>query len=305
MNVKKIIQKDRSAVNTIAVIAIVIILVIAAGAAYILLTGEDKETEAPGTMFKYEIYEKKTSDGKEVLLETEEQKLLGQNADSFFIAVTESDGKVSTLMYILDSKSAPDDLKQIDTTEIETKYGLKAVDILTYTQSGILVTSYVDSENGLGYLHEIPTTDGLIIKKLIDYNLEWQKSYKESKSIGKTYEYAMEVAPGLSYKAQIECVADCLDDKLGVMYDFSSFNGGELYFLSANIQGLPTDATNTGATATLSTIDGNVTVQVWGLTIAEGLSMTFFYDSESKIVYKFVVITPTGELPFDLTKKSK
>ena len=300
MEVRKLIQKDRSAVSTIAVIAIVIILVIAAGAAYMILSGNDKEEVAPGTMMKYEVYY------NDVLSETQEQTVVGQNADSYLFSVKIFTTTQSYKLYSLEAKSSPSDMEMTGTESMETMDGLKTLEVWKYTKNGYQVKSYIDALTGLSY--KDVAIVGTIEEKhiLIDYEIVTQTSYKQSKSIGKTYEYAIEVAPGISYKAELKCVADCLDNQFGVMYDFSSINLGEVYFLSANIQGLPTDAINTGATTTLSTIDGDVTVQVWGLTIAEGFSMTFFYDAETKLVYKFVVsITTLGDLPFELTKKPK
>ena len=299
MEVRKLIQKDRSAVSTIAVIAIVIILVIAAGAAYVLLIDEDKETEAPGTMMKYEIY---TND---VLSETQEQKILGQNADSYFFVVDAVAGKQTYKLYLMDTKSPPKDMKQTGTTEMDTIDGRMTVAIWEYTKDGIAWKSYASPSTGVSYLHE-GTQAGVKIKQvLVDYDLVMQTSYKQSKSIGTTYEYTMEVLPGYNYKTELKCVADCLDDQFGVKYDFSSWNGGELYFLSASPKGLPTDATDTKKTATLSTIDGSVTAQIWGLTIDESLSMDFYYDDDTQIVYRFVLKVAEGDLSFDLTKKPK
>lgn len=312
MKVKRIIQKDRSALSTIAVIAIVIVLVVAAGVVYIAVSGgnEDDAVEeaAPGTMMKYEMYEKATESAKETLSGTREINYLGQSADSYFLSVTETNGSISNFAYMMDTKSGPDDMEMIGTEEIETKYGLMTLQVWTYTKDGNQVKSYVDAETGLGYKHEVKlATGGFVIQKLVDYNIELQKSYKESKSIGKTYKYVYE-ATGVTLTAEIKTVADCMDGQFGVEYDFNSFGGKEIYFLSDNIQGLPTDANNTGEKLTLETKKfGKVEIEVWEM--FDG-ALLFGYDPKSHIIYQFALISydPVSEenyyVTFDLDKKA-
>lgn len=305
MKVKRIIQKDRSAVSTIAVIAIVLILVVAAGVAYIVLTGDsgddDKVAEevAPGTMLKYEVYEKAAPKGKDTLAGTWTFDYIGQSADTFFISVSGDYHNELFQYYKVDPKGASDDMEKIGTAEIDTMDGLRSVEIWS-TDGGKTNRAYYDAETGLGYLHETDTEDGVFTQKLVDYEFKWQKSYKESKSIGKTYKY-VDKATGLSM--EIRCIADCLNGQFGIIYDFSALGWEDEYFLSDYAQGLPANATDREEPAYISTIDGKKTVQSWDW--EDGI-ITFGYEPRSHIIY--VVLIPLGEEEddqyyFELSKK--
>lgn len=301
MNFNKIIWKDRSGISTILVIAVVVILVVAAAAAYIVLSNgnnddSDKEELAPGTVMSYDVFE----GGK--LTATQDQIIIGQNKNDYFVEVitTPDGGSASFTQYALAPKAQPKDPKKIGTAnDMDTCDGPMDLEIWEYTQEGVKVRAYIDPSSGVAYKEEAVDTDAAVV--LTGYDFKWQTSYKESKSIGKTYEY---VLSGTNLVAKIKCVADCVDGKFGVKYDFNQFGGGEICFLSDNIQGLPVDATDTEETMTLAgTIDGDVTVQIWEYTEI-GAGFVFYYDPVTYIIYQFDLFSGGTTISFDLTKKA-
>jgi len=299
-------RKDRSGISTILIVAVIIVVVIigAAAAYFVLSGGEKEETWAPGTMMKYE----ETSDILEGPVITV-QTIIGQNNSMYFIMIT-SEGS-DLIQYDVSPKDDPEDMEIIGTEEIDTIDGLLTLSVVTYTipESNYgpqTVKSYVDLETGIAYknegtfAHPVTGEDITVVQILKDYDIVLQTSYKQSKSIGKTYEYVFEIGTE-SFSANIVCVADCLDGQLGVMYDF--IDGGKLYFLSDNIQGLPVDAVNTEATDELETIDGNKTLELWVLPVP--YSMIFCYEPNTHIVYAFVmVISEEVGLVYELVKKA-
>jgi len=306
-------RDDRSGISTLLIaVVIVVIVVVAAGAAYVVLSddkdNEQKETLAPGTVLIFDI----TVNGEEA--GTLEQTLIGQSSDvSFFMLKTTSKDAPAVTQYNTSSKNdLPEDLELIRTTSLDTKDGVKTVQVFKFTitsAAGTLeVLSYIDPENNTLYKEEIT---GLVqgkeykeVRILKEYEPVWQTSYKESKSIGKTSEYVCHFGTAV-YPSKIKCIADCLNDQYGVAYDFSSLGGTEVYFLSDNIQGLPTDAINTGKTELLrNTIDGDVTVEVWTLSLGIDV-FTFYYEPDSHTVYKFMLTEMGYDFVFDLTKKPK
>ena len=301
MEFKRKVRDDRSGVSTLLIaVVIIVIVVVAAAAAYVVLSGDEKETLAPGTVIKYD----RTINGKEsgILEET----LIGQSADEYFFMVKGVVGGTATTEYTATSKKSPENAELMGTTELDTKDGLKTLQIWEYTTTSIAgpfdVTVYVDPEIGVSYKEEMT---GVVlgeeyteVRILTAFEPVWQKSYKESKAIGKTYEYAFFVG-GVPIPIKIECVADCLDDQYGIMYDFTLIQSDlKLYYLSDNIQGLPTDAVNTGETAPLTTIDGEVSAEIF--TDPYGV-LTLYYEPDTHIIYRIIIL----EVNFDLTKKPK
>ncbi|MDR1954389.1 MAG: hypothetical protein LBP82_00330, partial [Candidatus Methanoplasma sp.] len=239
------------------------------------------------------------------ILEVLEQYCIGQNADEYFIMVKDvEDDEVTSTTFQMTPKKIKD-LKKTGEADIETMDGRKHLDILEYTTetNGALtqVKAYVDPSNELVYRIELKLLGFTMIEDLTEYILKWQTSYKESKSIGKTYEYECKME-GFVFDAKITCVADCLDDQYGVVYDFTLFGGGKAYFLSDDPQGLPTDAEDTGETTTLSILDEEVSVEKWKYTDA-GSEIVFYYEPNTHVIYRFVVSSAIIELVFDLTKK--
>ena len=309
MGFKGKMRDDGSGISTLLIAAvIVVVVVVAAGAAYVVLSGDDdkKEELAPGTTLLLDI----SFNGTEMGLF--EQTILGQNKDEYFYML-KGVGTLPLTQYGLSPKDIPKDAEITGTEPVDTFEGLKTLTVLEYTTEISLVgsahvKSYFDPETGVTYKSTVTYADpasltGAMITEvqiLKDYDIILQESYKQSKSIGKTYEYVYDMGI-VQIPAKIECVADCLDGQYGVAYDLSSLAAGlKAYYLSNNIQGLPTDAVNTGNTLALNTIDGNITTEIWTLA-AEGF--TFYFEPDTHIVYRFVLSDGTLSLIFDLTKK--
>ncbi|MCL2148927.1 MAG: hypothetical protein FWH47_06285 [Methanomassiliicoccaceae archaeon] len=237
---------------------------------------------------------------------TLEITIVGQNAKEYFSMVKQSNSTIEVTFYLMDSKESPPGAVKTGTEEMDTFEGMKTLEIWEYTDAdtGTAVKLYADPENGMSYkVEETRGTDyGLRILK--SYDLKWQGSYKESKAIGTTYEYAYTFGT-ISVPVEMRCVADCLGGQYGVVYDFSSFIPADnlVYYLSDNVQGLPADAVNTTYTYPLDTIDGPVTVEIWSIVDGYGYGFLFLYDPESKIVYEIDILTVSGDMDFILTKK--
>ncbi|MCL1810957.1 MAG: hypothetical protein FWG41_01880 [Methanomassiliicoccaceae archaeon] len=306
MNVNKIMQKDRSGIGTILIVVIVVVvLVAAAAAAYVVLSGnndnssdEAEETTqilAPGTVMKYDEF-----NAAGLKTGTIEMEILGQNADEYFLKVTVMTGMVGAYSYNLEPKDSSDGATKTGTIQFDTIDGLKTLDVWTYPDG---TKSYVDPESGIEYGGQIGSGSNASTLKLSVYSPVWQDedAYTESSNIGKTYEYVGTMTGSTNnYAAKIVCVADCKNGQFGVMYDL---NGSALYFLSNNIQGLPTDTENTGVTDTMTgTIDGDKAVQLWKYPLSVG-EITFCYDPASHLVYRFVIPQSSGNIDFDLSKK--
>ncbi|MCL2032236.1 MAG: hypothetical protein FWG96_03085 [Methanomassiliicoccaceae archaeon] len=302
MEFMKGMRKDRAGISTILVIAAVVIVVIAAAVAYIVLSADnEKEEVAPGTTMKYEV-----SMGGETL-GMFEIHFIGQNADEYLIMEKEVEDASTTTAYRMSPKGGTP-VKVTGTEELDTIDGKKTLQIQEFTQqvSGMTaqVKAYVDPSNGLPYKEEISLLGMSMTQILVGYELKWQTSYKESKSVGMTYDYVCKVE-GLTLDAKIVCVADCVDDQYGVMYDFTAYGGGTTYFISDFPQGLPVDAEHKGGTTAITTIDGDISVELWEyVDPIDGTKLYFYIESDTHIIYRFVVDFSVAELVFDLTKKS-
>lgn len=298
------IKNDRSGISTmVAVLAVVIIIVIAAAAAYVVLSNDDEETKtiAPGTIMNYDA----TSSlyGEYAL----EEKVIGQNADELFLEVKSTIGGITMLEYMVASKNMPEDAVKTGTEDIETMDGLKTLDVWEYTTeaSGLTlnVKSYDDSSTGVTYRHEASTTGYSEVQNLTYYELVLQTSYEESENIGKTYKYVTNIE-GTDFDAEIVCYADCFDDQYGIMFDLKQLALNKLYLLSDYVGGLPSSATDTEVTATLTdTIDGEVEVEIWQLTLIDSSTWDFYFEPESQVIYQFDVTAGGITYTFDLTEK--
>jgi len=311
MMFKSKIRNDRSGVSTLltAAIAIVVVVVVVA-AAYVVLSGSDggEETIAPGTVIKAEIVL-----GDETYLY--EDHYIGQNADMYFIKTTTTHGSSKSVGYSVVKKKevngVPDGAVKVGEAEVETIHGLKDLEVWEYTdvyeKEEVLMKAYLDpAANWLVYKGEITFMTGEnATYTLLGYEPVFQKSYKESKSIGKTYGYAGVTEAG-TVPVSITCIADCINGQYGMLYDFSMIHyGAGVYFLSDNIQGLPTEAVNTGGTYTMNnTINGNVDVErwAWGNT---NVGLFFYYEPFSHIIYGLVFLDAGKETPLSLVYISK
>jgi len=308
---KSKIHNDRSGLSRIqAIIVIVIMVVVVASLTYVAVAGSlnNSETIAPGTSMTYVVSENGVEKG------TVEESIVGQNATEYLYMI-KIDWKDPAIQYVLSPKEVPKDTVTAGTEEIDTIDGTKTLKILEYSDTSMLfgprdVKSYVDQHTGAAYRNEITYNDPASlsgakitqVQLLKAYYPVTQKSYKESGSIGKTFEYA---SVGLAtFPASIVCVADCLDDKYGVMYDLTAIAGGSrIYCLSDNIQGLPTDAVKTEATAEIAgTLDGDVSVEI--LKMADGdAGLTFYYEPNTHIIYRIVLTVSGTDSVFDLVSK--
>lgn len=309
------IRNDRSGVSTLLIAVIIIAAVVGTSvAAYVVLSGdgEGEETLAPGTWAKADI----TING---LTQQYEESFIGQNAAEYFVKSTTTVGSFSSVHYYLllktEAKGVPAGAVKIGEEERETIDGLKNLEIWEYsdTNGGAVTRAYLDPDiKWLVYEGESTLDNGETATYMLkDYNIAWQKTYKESKSIDKTHVYAF--ATGTStYPAGIMCVADCQGGQYGVMYDFSYvFNGLIVFLLSDNIQGLPVDAVKTGMTEQLTgTIDGNVNTEIWAWGDEEW-GILFFCAPSTHTIYCMILsvynysISDYVDYPFYLTSKPK
>ncbi len=298
------IKRNRAGVSTIAVIAVVAIVIVAAAAVYLVLSDKnEEETWGPGTAFTYDISQ---NDEK---VATMGQIIVGQSADDYFVKATLTYAGIEGEMtvYELSSKSQIEGAKKTGTIEMDTMDGKKTLEIWEYTvqTQGARsdVKSYADPSTGLTYRNEATTLGMEEVQDLTAYDLVWQKQYKQSGDVGKTYKYSASFT-SLIFSADVKIVADCIDGKFGVMYDFSSFSGGKYYTLCNNPQGLPDEAVDSGQTAKLTdTIDGEVDVGIWTLTEIDGSTWKFYVNGESKIIYKFDMTSAGMTLSFVLKEK--
>lgn len=302
----KSIKRNRTGISNVLIIAVVVIVVIAAAAVAIVLSNDNKEESivAPGTELIYDA----SLDG--VKIASVEYYYAGQNAEEYFMKMTYNyvGSDVAIVMYEVSSKASPEGSKKTGTAEIETMDGLKTLDVWEYqvdTEYGKAdVKAYADQSNGMSYKSVIEYgTLGTEVQDLTSYELKWQTSYEESENIGKMFEYSTNVE-GIVFSADVVCVADCLDGKYGVLYDFSSFDGPEYYTQSDCFEGLPESALNTEKTMTLKdTIDGDVLTEIWQMTEMDGSVWSFYVEPESHVIYRFDVTTTEMTLLFELDKK--
>ena len=315
MDKSKKIRGDRSGVSTLLIaIVIIIIVVIIAVAAYVLLSGNNnnnnEETLAPGTTMTYDVTD------NEVAVGTVEQTIIGQSSTVYFIE-SKLIGDTSVTQYSTSDKAMPKDAQKTGTEELDTFEGTKTLEVWDFTITDSpygtqTVTTWMDPDNGVQYKNIVVYTDPTSttgaqiteVQILTAYDLVWQTSYNVSDSVGKTYDYAYTVG-AISLPAKIVCVADCLNDQYGIMFDFTEIAANlEEYYLSDNPQGLPTDAVDSGTTTDLTnTIDGNVTVEIWSLNLGYEV-YTFYYDPDTHVIYAFILTAEGIDIPFELVSKS-
>ncbi|MDR1690518.1 MAG: hypothetical protein LBR42_01565 [Candidatus Methanoplasma sp.] len=321
MKLKNKLQRDPSGVSSLLVIAVIAVLIVAAAAAYVVLSDKGNNNQvlrgpdwAPGTSLDYDI----KVDGAKVGVANE--VLVGQNADEYFIKTetTFSSGPtagVTSTTYALSSKNV-EDAERIGTEEIDTMDGRKMLEVWQYAVGSETAKVYGDPANGLIYRYEtalskevagVAPAGSTMVMDLTKYTLLSQESYVESESIGKTYVYAYTVV-GLALRGEVVCVADCLNGQYGILLDSVGINGESdiSYFLSDYKEGLPKDAVKADGNASLETIDGTKTVDMWKLSGADKETV-FYVDPISNIIYGFDVIadSPEGKvtMQFKLVEK--
>ena len=294
MELKNKMRGDRSGVSTLLIAVIIAAaVVVAAAAAYVVLPDNDeKETWAPGTVMEYDIFSGGAKTG------TYKTEIIGQNTGNYFIKQTTSAGTTTQLEYSLDPKKMPEGAVKEGTVALDTKDGRKTLEIWIHQDK----RQYIDPSSEKVYEVETVINGAAATLKLTNDDIKWQKSYKESSAIGKKYEYS-KVVDGTTYRATIECVADCQNGQYGVKLNTSS------YFLSNYPQGLPIQAVNSGSTGTLTnTIDGEVEVQIWILTLAGGAEHRYYIDPASHIAYRLALPESTDAnaplIEYDLRSKS-
>ena len=221
-------------------------------------------------------------------------KYEGQNAMEYFMGVKMTlnlglAGKYNLAVYSLSSKEAeviiadPDsDAKKIGTGERSTIDGKKKLDKWEFTQDLVgeptKAYAYIDPSSGVPYAIEITMGAGkdsyTMVMELKRKEIKLQETYEESSAIGKVTRYSLASSPTL--RAEIRCVADCLDGKYGVVYDFSSVfvDELELYFLCDSANGRITGAKH---------ISGNV----WECEALPNVTLRFTYDADSGTVTQF------------------
>ena len=308
MDIIKKVRGDRSGVSTLLIaIIIVLIVVIIAVAVYFILVGTDnyEKTFAPGTTMTYDV----TWDGVE--MGTLEQTIVGQNSTEYFV-MSKSIGDAPVTQYSMLPKGIPDYAVSSGTEDIETFEGTKTLTVWEYSifdssVSPQAVTAYVDPENGVAYKNVIVYTNWnsntaskeTEVQILTAYHLVRQKSYNESYAIHPHYDYYESTDGASSSTVTVTCVADCLNNQYGMRYDFGNYADYlNVYFLSKEPRGLPADAVDTGQTTTLSTIYGNVTAEIWSAS-EDGYGFTFYYDSGSHLICRFVLSSGGNEMSFD------
>lgn len=311
MELKSKTQSDRSGVNTVLVIVVAIVIFVAAAAvAYAVMSGDDKndkEIWGPGTVMKYEL----VSSRGEAFSGIMEQTIVGQNANEYFI-MSKAPGEDFTRYGVSSKWEDTEGEVLVGTVRFDTgKDGMMALEEWAYSSDTVQITTYVDPESGLRYRIEtawlVQGEEYTEILTLKDYTIVPQTSYKESKAIGKTHEYVFS-EDGYTLKVDMKVVADCMDGMYGVAYILSSPDSpGDVsyeYLLCKNIQGLPVDAADSESTDTLTTIDGEVSVEIWACGMGS-FGLVFFYEPKSQIIYEFVRVDKLGSVSFKLTKKPR
>ena len=306
---KKYLRNDGSGKVSTTVIAIVVVIVIVlvAVALYVVMTNnndnEDQTTSgqeiAPGSMLNYSV------SGWEGI-QSFKMEYVGQSNDAYFIKSTIGIDTVSIIeMYMTQPKDSNEDYKIIGTQVMDTVDGKKTLDVVSFTSDGSNVTAFLDKSTGLPY--KMDFVDAGWTLTLTDYKAVTQKSYKQSDSVGLTYEYTYTTVTGTKYKAKVECIADCLNGQYGMVYDFSSIGGPytTMYFISNDPNGIPVDAVKSTSTANLNTMDGTKNVQLWTYTDqTSGIMFSIGYESASKTIYEFDLVFANVKIPFSLTSKN-
>jgi len=306
MVIQSKMRNDRSGVSALIAAVIIVIVVVASAAAFVVLPGgEDKEegeTIAPGTWRTYGVTVNGADRGEIELT------FIGQNEKEYFVMAIM--GEPPGIQYARQAKKPPKDVVTKGTEVLETFEGTKTLTIWEYAVGSHTARSYVDPSNGMSYRDEITLNNmmsstgdkSIEVRTLIGYENVLQESYKGSRSIDVAFEYVF-TSGSLSRHASIICVADCLDDQFGMLYNITSVFGREVCFISDGIHGLPSNATNTMETAILSnSIDGDVTVEIWRV-FESGATFTFYCEPDTHMIYRFVVTAGGNDYGFDLVKK--
>jgi len=300
MELMRNMRKDRSGINALLAVVAVVVVIAVAAAAYVILADDGEKEIGPGTILKYET----TTDGTSTSTGYEEY-YLGQSADMWFLEVKTTFSSTTFLseLRILLPKANTLDSIMIGVVETDTIDGKKTLEVWEYVNGIQTEKYYIDPSNGLVYKQEVTRWGSTMISVLKEYELKWQKPYKESKSIGMTYEYTPKGWSGWSVE-KIVCVADCIGGQYGMESEFTLGAGGR-YYISDHPQGLPKGAEYTGEKIVLEgTIDGDISVDKWELSRDVG-SMAFYVEPKTHVIYRVVFEYGNGydDLIYDLTKK--
>jgi len=305
-------RKDRSGISTVLIaIVVIVVVVVAAAAAYVVLSGNDnddgeKEAIAPGTVLEYDM-----SLFGVVVFATYKVDIVGQNADEYFIKVTQTfvEGGLEYSAYTVDSKGIPDGATRTGTTQLDTIHGSKTVNIWEQTEDGETVKSYVDPSNQMLMYKQEGMAEGLpITLDLTKYEPVWQTSYEESEAIGTVYEYTT-IVGGHSYDRDMVCVADITGGKYGMSFDVSNLRDtddvGKLCYISNYPEGLPADAVKVGGIITIGAANyGNVQVEKWSMSVTNESGITigasFYCDPVTHTVYRAVFDESGTPITFEL-----
>ena len=280
-------------------VAVAAVVIVAAAAAVIIYLNNNGDDSASGTMLRYEV----SVDGEAGGIY--ERHGIGQNMDEYFFLTKTINKDSEEILYRLALKDVRDErgARMAQTVTIDTIDGRKSLEVWEYLSSNYggeaQVKAYVDPSNGLEYRLEVKTSDETIVYTLIKYRLEWQELYLPTHHIGMSSEYAS-VGTGTPVKAEIRCVADCEDGRYGVRLEQGS---NVLHFVSELPHGVPHNAVRTGDTATLTSLDGNVSVELLKYVHGSG-EIIFYVDPDTNIIYRFSQTGPGGQT-FDLVVKPR
>jgi hypothetical protein len=288
--------RTRRQVQLIVAAAIVLVAV---AATVIILINDDGRSTASGTLLKYDV----TLDGEDYGIF--EKYGIGQSYEEYFFRTKTVNGAAEDIQYRLVPKDvgAKKGARMIYPVNLKTIDGEKSLEVWEYISceygGDAQVRAYVDPINGLEYKFEVITSEANLVYTLKEYRIDWTEQPRLTFYIGTSCVYAS-VGAGPSVKAEMECAADCDEGRFGVKCEFDS---GEMFFISDYPHGIPRDAKRTGETATLATLDGNLSLEIWKYENG-GNEMTFYYCSETNTLYRFTLSGPTT-YTFDLIQKAR
>ncbi|MDR3283330.1 MAG: hypothetical protein LBS92_06995 [Candidatus Methanoplasma sp.] len=308
-------RSDKKAVSTVAIaVAIVALLAVGAGIYYISTNGSDDsevidDTDyGVGTYFDYSISGK--SSGRP-LSGTYKIEIVGISADNtlrymtYDIYMTVGGGKTPLMQdseydLMTPEKAAEIDMKEVGTETIDTAYGKQKVTVFQYEEDGGVSKMYVGS-NGVPYRQSQThvSADMDFVMDLKDYLVIETEPAEDPEPIGSVFEYSIEARYGSdTYEGSMGLSYVAYDDSGYWVQGTTSILGqNEMDFTHHDWSEGNDGYVDTGATAVLSTVDGDKT-----LSIAEDVNGNRIYgDADSGMVYRMIITEDGVRMTMDLT----
>jgi hypothetical protein len=194
---------DRSAINALVAVLVIVILAVACVGAFVLLSGdsddkiEDTRTLAPGTAMNYDVNgigsgptpDLRGTIAIKIVAQNSDQYLTEYTYDLYTLFLTSHIPVLNEVEYTLIDKESKEEYTVIGEEKISTIDGEKTVIVLEQIEGPVVTRSYVDTTSGTEYRISLESGSMSFIADLTSQEIVLQDSYEASTAIGNNITY--------------------------------------------------------------------------------------------------------------------